>query len=140
VAEHGSLHVRVLTPEGLAFEGSAAIVFAPSAAGEVGILPRHEPMVCALKYGQTRVRVSDDLEHGFVTTDGFVTIDADGVLVLVGEALPVGDIDPVHAKAELQAAEEALTLVSSEEHVAYARAQTAVRRAQNIVKAAESHK
>ena len=135
----GGLRVRVLTPVGAVFDGSASMVFAPSMAGEVGLLPRHEPLVCTLGFGRTRVQASDGTEEVFATSQGFLTIKRDEVLVLVDQALPLDEIDVARARADLQAAEVALEAAGDDE-VARTRAETSRLRAENLLKVVESQK
>jgi F-type H+-transporting ATPase subunit epsilon len=139
MSESGPLSVRVLTPAGSVFDGSATMVVAPGTAGPVGLLPRHEPMVCTLAYGQTRVIELDGGEATFATSEGFVTIDGSEVLVLVEQAVAVADIDPARAEADIRAAEEALESAGDDE-VVRANAQAEKRRAENLLKVAESQK
>jgi F-type H+-transporting ATPase subunit epsilon len=138
-SDGGALTVRVLTPDGPVFEGAATMVFAPSTAGEVGLLPRHEPLVCTLGFGRTRVQTADGSEEAFATSQGFLTIQRNEVLVLVEQAIPVGKIDIARARADLQAADEALE-AAGDDPVARARAETANLRAANILKIMESQK
>jgi F-type H+-transporting ATPase subunit epsilon len=133
------LDVRVLTPAGPVFVGSASMVFAPSRAGEVGMLPRHEPMTCTLGFGRTRVRSSDGGEEVFATSEGFLTIDRDQVLILVEQAVPVHEIDRAQAQADLRAAEEALESVGEDE-VARNKAESEKQRAENLLNVADLHK
>lgn len=137
--EHDRLDVRVLTPAGPVFEGPASMVFAPSAAGELGLLPRHEPLACNLAFGRTRVRTSDGTEAVFATSEGFLTIDKDEVLVLVEQAIPFDEIDAGRAQADLRAAEEALDAAGDNE-VARANAESDKARAENLLKVLGSTK
>ncbi len=136
-SDDGPLDVRVLTPVGPLFEGSATMVFAPSSAGEVGLLPRHEPLVCTLRYGRTRVRGSEGTEEVFATTEGFLTIDQNHVLILVAQAVRLSDIDAGRARADLQAAEDALETAGDNEAVR-TRAEAEKHRAENLLKVLES--
>ncbi len=54
-----SFELSVVTPEGPVFDGLASMIVVPGAAGEIGILPRHAPLVAMLKAGETRVRTGD---------------------------------------------------------------------------------
>jgi len=133
------LTVRVLTPAGPVFEGSATMVFAQGSAGEVGLLSRHEPMVCTLDYGRTRVQDAEGEQAVFATSEGFLTVERDEVLVLVEQAIPADQIDPARAQADLRAAEEALE-GAGEDTVARANAESEKRRAENLLKVLEGHK
>lgn len=135
----GPLTVRVLTPIGAVYDGGATMVVAPGEAGPVGLLPRHEPMVCTLADGLTRVVGADGGEASFATSDGFVTIDGSEVLVLVEQAIPVAEIDLSRAQDDLQAAELALEGAGDDDAVR-AKAESEIRRASNLIKVAESLK
>jgi F-type H+-transporting ATPase subunit epsilon len=135
----GPLTVRVLTPVGAVYDGGATMVVAPGEAGPVGLLPRHEPMVCTLAYGRTRVVGAEGGEASFATSTGFVTIDGREVLVLVEQAIPVDEIDLARAQADLRAAEEALE-AAGEDETALANAAAEKLRAENLIKVAEESK
>jgi F-type H+-transporting ATPase subunit epsilon len=137
--EGGALTVRVLTPVGAVFEGSAMMVFAQGSAGEVGLLPRHEPLVCTLDVGRTRVQTADGEQAVFATSEGFLTIERDQVLVLVEQAIPIDQIDVARAQADLRAAEEALES-AGEDTLAHANAEGEKRRAENLLKVSEGRK
>jgi F-type H+-transporting ATPase subunit epsilon len=129
-AERKRLGVRLLTPEGTVFDGVAAMVVAPSAAGEIGLLPRHEPLVCALKPGETRLRMLDDSTQVYATAEGYLSIGEDRVLILVEQAEEASKIDVAEAEAALRRAEEALD-ASAGDDAARVAAEAARRRAEN---------
>lgn len=129
------LGVRLLTPEGVVFDDHATLVVAPGAAGEVGLLARHEPLVCALRFGETRIHATDETVHRFATSEGYLSIGEDRVYILVEQAEEVGVIDLERAQAALRRAEEALENAGDDD-VAVQAAQAAKRRAENRIKAA----
>lgn len=129
-AERKRLGVRVLTPEGPVFDGSAYMVIAPSVLGEVGILPRHAPLIAFLKTGETRLKLVDDTEVVYATTDGYLSVEEDQVLVLVEQAEDASTIDRARAEAALRQAEEDLAAAGDDE-VARTAAESARRRAEN---------
>ena len=135
-ADRQRLGVRLLTPEGPVFEGSAYMVIAPSIMGEVGILPRHAPLIAFLKTGETRVKLSDDTERVFATTEGYFSIEEDQVLILVEQADDASTIDRARAEAALRQAEEHLAAVGDDE-VARVAAESARRRAENRLRVAD---
>ena len=135
-ADRKRLGVRLLTPEGPVFEGSAYMVIAPSIMGEVGILPRHAPLIAFLKTGETRVKLSDDTERVFATTEGYFSIEEDQVLILVEQADDASTIDRARAEAALRQAEEHLVAVGDDE-VARVAAESARRRAENRLRVAD---
>jgi ATP synthase F1 epsilon subunit len=95
--ERRRLAVRLLTPEGAVFDGVAYMVVAPSVQGEVGILPRHTPFIAFLRMGETRIKLLDDTEEVFATTEGYLSVEEDRVLVLVEQAERAADTTPESA-------------------------------------------
>ena len=125
--------VQVLTPEGVVHDGVAAMVVAPSVGGEVGILPRHVPLIAALHPGSTRIKMLDDSEVVMATTEGYIAVEDDRVLIMVEQAELAGDIDRARAELALSAAQEAVEAAGDDE-AALAAATAAVRRAENRLK------
>jgi F-type H+-transporting ATPase subunit epsilon len=113
--ERKRLGVRILTPEGAVFDDLAYMVIAPSVLGEVGILPRHTPFIAFLKMGETRLKLLDDSEVVFATTEGYLSVEEDRVLLLVEQAERADEIDTGRAQAALQAAEEALVAAGDDD-------------------------
>lgn len=134
--ERKRLGVRLLTPEGPVFEGAAFMVVAPSVEGEVGILPRHAPLIAFLKMGETRIKLTDDTDRVFATTEGYFSIEEDQVMILVEQAEDASTIDRARAEAALRRAEEALAAAGGDE-VATAAAESARRRADNRLRVAD---
>ena len=134
--ERKRLGVRLLTPEGPVFEGFAYMVIAPSVLGEVGILPRHAPLIAFLKTGETRLKLPDDTEQVFATTEGYLSIEEDQLMILVEQADDATTIDRARAEAALRRAEETLANVGDDE-VARTAAESARRRAENRMRAAD---
>jgi F-type H+-transporting ATPase subunit epsilon len=85
--------VSVVTPEGAAFEGDAEMLIVPGAAGEIGVLARHAPLVATLKSGSTRVHVRSDEIVEFATGPGFFTVQFDRAIALVDHAVKATEID-----------------------------------------------
>lgn len=133
-----TMRVRLLTPERPVFDDQAYMVVAPSVLGEVGLLPRHAPLIAFLKVGEVRVKMADDTVHVFATTTGFLSNEDDEVLIMVEQAEPVGDIDRARAEAALQRAEEGIASAGDDE-VALHAAQAAKRRAENRIRVVEKH-
>ncbi len=132
------LGVRVLTPEGPLFDDVATMVVAPSVDGEVGILPRHAPLIALLKHGETRITTLDDEKLVYATTGGYLSVYEDQVLVLVEQAELADDIDDARARAALERAEAALAEAeASGDDVARVAAESARRRAENRLKVAD---
>jgi F-type H+-transporting ATPase subunit epsilon len=128
--ERKRLGVRVLAPEGAVFDDLAYMVIAPSVEGEVGILPRHTPFIAFLRPGETRLKLLDDTEVVFATTEGYLSVEEDRVLVLVEQAERADEIDEARAQAALEKAEAALA-EAGDDDVARVAAESARRRAEN---------
>ena len=96
-----------MTPEGAAFEGEANMVVVPGAAGEIGVLPRHAPLVAMLKAGETRVKIGDTWTT-FATGPGYFKIQRDRGIILVDGAVQAEDIDVDQARRELEDAQRLL--------------------------------
>jgi F-type H+-transporting ATPase subunit epsilon len=135
-ADRKRLGVRVLTPEGVAWDGQAAMVVAASVLGEVGLLPRHAPLIAFLKPGETRITTLDDEKVILATTEGYLSVEEDRVLVLVGQAEEASTIDRARAEAALRRAEEALAQAGDDE-VTRLTAEAARQRAENRLRVAE---
>ncbi|MBM3634293.1 MAG: ATP synthase F1 subunit epsilon [Actinobacteria bacterium] len=131
--EQKRVAVQVLTPEGVVHDGVAAMVVAPSVGGELGILPRHVPLIAALQPGRTRLKMLDESEVVMATTEGYIAVEDDRVLIMVEQAELAGDIDRARAELALSAAQEAIQAAGDDE-VALAAAQAALRRAENRLK------
>ena len=131
-----SLALRLLTPEGAVFDDVAYMVVAPSVEGEVGILPRHTPFIAFLRMGETRITLPDDTRIVYATTEGYISVEQDQVLVLVEQAERAEDIDTARAQAALERANAALAEAGDDE-VARLAADRARRRAENRLQVAD---
>jgi F-type H+-transporting ATPase subunit epsilon len=115
VADHPLFSVSVVTPEGAAFEGDAEMLIVPGAAGEIGVLARHAPLVAMLNAGSTRVHLGDGEIRQFATGPGFFQVLEDRAIALVDAAVPAGEIDEAGARRELDEARAELARVDSGE-------------------------
>jgi F-type H+-transporting ATPase subunit epsilon len=106
-----SFELSVVTPEGAAFEGEAQMVIVPGSAGEIGVLPRHAPLVAMLKAGETRIRAQNEWT-ALATGPGYFKVQRDRAIVLVDDAVRAEDIDVEQAARE---AEEARALLERAE-------------------------
>src|SRR3954470_24506978 len=114
MADHPLFSVSLVTPEGAAFEGEAEMLIVPGAAGEIGVLARHAPLVALLKAGSTRVHVKRGSEvREFATGPGFFKVEQDRALALVDDAVDVDEIDRDRAQAQLDAAQAELARVEA---------------------------
>jgi F-type H+-transporting ATPase subunit epsilon len=100
--ERRRFDVSLVTPEGAAFEGEAEMMIVPGAAGEIGVLARHAPLVATLKAGSTRVHVSEGEVHEFATGPGFFKVELDRAIALVDDAADVEHIDRERAQKQLE--------------------------------------
>src|SRR3989442_15888365 len=91
------LHVDIVTVEGRRFRGDADFVVAPGSEGELGVLPRHIPLLTPLAAGSVRVR-NDGEEQFFFVSGGFLEVRPDQVTVLADSAERADDIDEARAE------------------------------------------
>jgi F-type H+-transporting ATPase subunit epsilon len=115
MAEHPLFSVSVVTPEGAAFEGEAEMLIVPGAAGEIGVLARHAPLVALLKAGSTRVHVGDNEIHEFATGPGFFQVLEDRAIALVDAAVKADDIDVAATQRQLEQLKAELARVEAGE-------------------------
>jgi F-type H+-transporting ATPase subunit epsilon len=113
MADHPLFSVSVVTPEGAAFEGDAEMVIVPGAAGEIGVLARHAPLVALLKAGSTRVHTGDGQIQEFATGPGFFQVLEDRAIALVDDAVTADKIDAAAAQKQLEEAQAELARVES---------------------------
>ena len=102
-----TIHVNIVSAEGAIFEGDADMVFAPAKAGEVGIAPRHAPLITTLKPGSVRVQ-SGDSEKLFYVTGGILEVQPHLITVLADSALHAEQLDEAEALAARERAREML--------------------------------
>jgi F-type H+-transporting ATPase subunit epsilon len=102
------LHVDIVSAEGNIHSGDAQMVFAPAEMGEVGIAPRHAPLLTLLKPGEVRVQTPDGQEQHFFVGGGALEIQPNRITVLADTALRAKDLDEAAALAAKQRAEDAL--------------------------------
>jgi len=103
--------VSLVTPDGPAFEGDAEMLVVPGAAGEIGVLARHAPLVATLKAGSTRVHLGGTEVRTFATGPGFFKVETDRALALVDDAVDVDSIDDARAQEQLEEAKAELARV-----------------------------
>ena len=115
-----TIQVDIVSAEGEIHSGEAAMVFAPAMMGEVGIAPRHAPMLTLLKPGEVRVQTAEGQEEAFYVTGGMLEIQPHQVIILADTALRGDQLDEAAALAAQQAAERALEGVSEETDIARA--------------------
>jgi len=116
VTDHPPFDVAVVTPDGPVYDGPAHMLIVPGAAGEIGVLARHAPLVATLKAGSTRVHVGANEILEFATGPGFFKVER--ALALVDDAVNVEEIDDARAQAQLEAARKELERVEAGESTA----------------------
>ena len=99
--------LSVVTPDGAAFEGEAEMVIVPGAAGEIGVLARHAPLVAMLKAGEIRVKAGNDWQS-FAAGPGYFKVQQDRAIALVDDAVRAEEIDIEEALREAEDARAAL--------------------------------
>jgi F-type H+-transporting ATPase subunit epsilon len=116
-----TMHVDIVSAEAEIFSGPALMVFAPAVMGEVGVMPRHAPLLTKLKPGEVRVIKTDNEEESFYVSGGMLEILPQGVTVLSDTALRAADIDEAEALKAKERAEK--HLADNKGEVDYARAE-----------------
>ncbi len=111
--ERKKFDVSLVTPDGPAFEGEAEMLIVPGAAGEIGVLARHAPLIATLKAGSTRVYLDMDAENvrEYATGPGFFKVELDRAIALVDDAVLANEIDDARARDQLETAQRELELV-----------------------------
>jgi F-type H+-transporting ATPase subunit epsilon len=118
MADRRQFSVSLVTPDGAAYEGDAEMIIVPGAAGEIGVLARHAPLIATLKAGSTRVHVSATDVREFATGPGFFEVLQDRAIALVDDAVPAAEIDDARAREQLEAAQAELAAIASGESTA----------------------
>lgn len=119
------IHVDIVSAEEEIFSGPATMVFAPAEVGEVGITPRHTPLLTRLKPGEVRVQTQSGKELFFYVSGGMLEIQPHVVTVLSDSALRAKDIDEAAAIKAKEQAEKLLVDQGAEFDYAQAQAQLA---------------
>lgn len=103
-----TLQIDIVSAEGEIYSGSAKMVFLPAAEGEIGVAPRHAPLLALLKAGEVRVQPIEGAEQSFYVGGGALEVQPSKVTVLADTAARAADLDEAAAVAARQRAEEAL--------------------------------
>jgi F-type H+-transporting ATPase subunit epsilon len=103
-----TIHVDIVSAEGQIFSGEATMVFVPGSQGELGIYPRHAPLLTTLKAGEVRVQTDGQAEQSFYVGGGALEIQPHLVTVLADTATRARDLDEAAALAAKQRAEDAV--------------------------------
>jgi F-type H+-transporting ATPase subunit epsilon len=124
-----TIQVDIVSAEGEIHSGEAQMVFVPAKMGEIGITPRHAPLLTALNPGEVRVKDTEGQEHFFYITGGMLEVQPHLVTVLADTALRGEQLDEAAALASQQEAEQALEGASEETDIAKAQSELAEARA-----------
>lgn len=116
-----TIHVDIVSAEEEIFSGLAEMVFAPALEGEVGISPRHAPLLSPLRPGEVRLQIKPDQEEFFYVSGGVLEVQPHVVTVLADTALRAKDLDEAAALEAKQRAEKMLSDKQSD--IDYAKAQ-----------------
>lgn len=124
-----TIRVDIVSAEGEIHSGDARMIFAPAKMGEIGIAPRHAPLLSALRPGEVRVEDAEGNEHFFYITGGMIEVQPYLVTVLADTALRGDQLDEAAALSAQQAAEHALEGASETTDIAKAQRELAEARA-----------
>ena len=134
MSDDRTLQVEVVTPDGQVYAGEVAMVVLPGVDGELGVLPRHQPLVTLLAIGETRIRtVSDEWDY-IATGIGYAQVLFDKVLVVVDHGESAVGIDVSRAEEALERARDRMREsgdLGAQAEVDYFRAEQALKRAEN---------
>lgn len=103
-----TIHVDIVSAEGQIFSGEASMVFVPGSQGELGIAPRHAPLLTTLKAGEVRVQSQGHEEQLFYVGGGALEVQPNLVTILADTAARARDLDEAAALAARQRAEDAM--------------------------------
>ena len=125
-----TIHVDVVSAEASIFSGEAKFVALPGESGELGILPKHTPLITRIKPGSVRIEMADGGEEFVFVAGGILEVQPGRVTVLSDTAVRGKDLDDEKANTAKAAAEEALKNAKSELDLAKAQSELAVMAAQ----------
>ena len=136
------LRLELVAPQGLVFEGDVDMVVIPAATGEVGVLPKHAPLVAQLAIGRLRALTGGGEWLNFAVAEGFVKVQFNKVIVLADAAEEASSIDVPRAEKAVDRALSRLEMhrtgtVPEDDRVDPYREQVALKRARNRIKVAQ---
>ena len=103
-----SISVQIVTPERPIYSGSCNEVRAPSAMGEIGILPGHRALLAALDAGRVAIDSASGGSQRYAVSGGFIEVSNDSVTILAEHAVAADEVDTAEARRLLSEAQEAL--------------------------------
>lgn len=118
-----TIHVDIVSAEGEIFSGEATMVFAPAKMGDVGIAPRHAPLLTNLRPGDLRVETPEGEEKFFYVTGGVLEVQPHMVTVLADSAMHGDDLDEEAARVAQETAEQRLAGATGQKDLEHARLQ-----------------
>ncbi|MBM4195786.1 MAG: F0F1 ATP synthase subunit epsilon [Gammaproteobacteria bacterium] len=118
-----TIHVEIVSAEGHVFSGDANLVICPAKMGDLGIAPRHAPLITTLRPGEVRVQAEGKEELSLYVTGGILEVQPTQVTILADTALREHDLDEAAADQARKQAEEALKGASTKEDIAHAQLQ-----------------
>ena len=122
-----TIRCEIVSQDRTVFQGDVDIVVLPGAAGEMGILPHHAPVLAILKYGVIKIRQAGR-EELFAVAGGIAEVQPDIVTILADAAENIEDIDITRAKAAKKRAEDALAKITPADQDTYLIMEAALRR------------
>jgi F-type H+-transporting ATPase subunit epsilon len=121
------IQLDIVSAEGEIFSGRARLVILPAAEGEIGVTPRHAPLLTLIKPGEVRVQSAEGEEQSFYVGGGALEVQPNRITVLADTAARAHDLDEAAALAARQRAQEALS--GHLDKISYAEAQAELARA-----------
>jgi F-type H+-transporting ATPase subunit epsilon len=121
-----TIHVDVVSAEELIFSGEATFVALPGEAGELGIYPRHTPLITRIRPGSVRIQMADGGEEFVFVAGGILEVQPDCVTVMSDTAVRGKDLDEEKANAAKLAAEEALKNAKGDVDLALAQSELTI--------------
>ena len=118
MADRKLFSVSLVTPDGPAYEGDAEMMIVPGAAGEIGVLARHAPLIASLRSGSTRIHLAGGEVQEYATGPGFFQVLRDRAIALVDDAVEASRIDDARAREQLEAAQRELEAIDRGESTA----------------------
>ncbi len=126
-----TIHVDVVSAEESIFSGEATVVSVPGEVGELGILPKHAPLITRIKPGAVRIQRADNQQEEFVfVAGGILEVQPNCVTVLADTAIRGKDLDEAKANEAIRLAQEAVQNAKGELDLAKAQSELATMVAQ----------
>ena len=121
-----TIHVDIVSAEGNLYSGQGEMVYAPAAMGEIGVAPRHTPLISPLKAGEVRVDVGNGKpqEH-FYVSGGMIEVQPFKITILADTGIRAADLDEAAAQEARRRAEDAMANQSADMDLAKAQVELA---------------